>query len=155
MDMGAGVQFFRLGLFAILVLLVVLFYTGTQFYGLRDPQAMDLAQLGRNLARGRGYVTQNLRPLDVWYLNSIGRATLEQGHNTIPELWTPPMYPLVLSAAFRAVDAKVGLTDTLLRLQLTPTELPEPGDWRRLEMLYDAARVQALRMDRLLVVVAW
>jgi hypothetical protein len=155
MDVGAGFQFFRLGLFAVLVLVVILFYTGTQFYGLRDPQAMDMGQLARNLARGRGYVTQNIRPLDVWYLNSIGRPTLEPGRNAIPELWTPPAYPLVLSVALKMVDPKVDLSETLQRLGLTPLELPAAGDWRRLEVLCDAARTQTLRMDRVLVVVAW
>src|SRR5256885_12502468 len=70
LDVGFGVQWFRLGLFCLLVLLIILLYNGTRFLGLRDREAMDTAQLARNLARGRGYVTQFVRPLDVWYLNS-------------------------------------------------------------------------------------
>jgi len=53
-DIGTGAQFFRIGIFAVLLVGVVLVYTGTQFFGLRDPEAMNTAQLARNLALGRG-----------------------------------------------------------------------------------------------------
>lgn len=127
LDVGTGLGFFRLGMFALGVLLVVLLYTGTQFYGLRDPEAMDMGQLGRNLWRGRGYVTQNIRPLELWYLNSIGRPPLDEKTGTQPELWTPPMYPWVLSVAFR----------------LSPPEFEVAGG------------AMTLGADRVLMVVGW
>ena len=68
LDVGIGIGPFRLGMFCLVVLLLILLYTGTQFYGLRDPEAMDAGQLARNLWRGRGYATQNIRPLEIWYL---------------------------------------------------------------------------------------
>jgi len=82
---------------------VILLYTGTQFYGLHDPEAMDAGQLARNLWRGRGYVTENVRPFELRYLNSIGRAPLDPTTNTQPELWTPPVYPWVLSTVFHVL----------------------------------------------------
>jgi hypothetical protein len=102
-DVGAGLGPFRVGMFCLVVLLVILLYTGTQFYGLRDPEAMDAGQLARNLSRGRGYVTETIRPLEIWYLSSIGRPPLDPNTNTQPELWTPPMYPWVLSTMFRVI----------------------------------------------------
>ena len=102
-DVGEGLGWFRFGMFCLVALLVVLLYTGTQFYGLHDAEPMDAGQLARNLARGRGYVTQNIRPLEIWYLTSIGRPPLNPIANTQPELWTPPMYPAVLSAAFHVM----------------------------------------------------
>ena len=101
-EIGGGVNLFHFGLFVALALGVVIFYTGTQFYGLRDAEAMNLGQLGRNLASGRGYVTRSVRPADVYYLNALGRPTLGGERIAVPELWTPPAYPLVLSLAFRA-----------------------------------------------------
>ena len=89
-DTGFGVQWFRLGLFLLVVMLVILLYTGTQFYGLRNRETMDLGQLGRNLAMGRGYVTKNIRPLDLAYLGAIGKPSLSKGREVIPELWAPP-----------------------------------------------------------------
>ena len=102
-DTGFGVRWFRVGLFLLGVMLVILLYTGTQFYGLRSRETMDLAQLGRNLAMNRGYVTENIRPLDLAYLGSIGKPSLSKGRESIPELWTPPLYPVILSAWFRIV----------------------------------------------------
>jgi hypothetical protein len=127
LDMGAGIEWFRLGLFSLLVLFVVLLYTGTRFYGLRDAEAMDLGQLGRNLARGEGYVTQNLRPLALWHLNQVGRPLLAEGRATHPELWTPPGYPFVLGLLFRLVNPNFEV--------VTGT--------------------QTLAADRLLMVIAW
>ncbi len=113
MDMGAGVKWFRVVLFVLLVLLVVLIYTGTQFFGLRDREAMELGQLGRNLAVGRGYVTQVIRPYVMAYLVSVGKPPLlttgdrparETDPCWQPELWTPPGYPLFLSIVFQIYE---------------------------------------------------
>jgi hypothetical protein len=100
LDVGADLGPFRLFVFSVVVLMVILLYTGTQFYGLHDAEVMDAGQLARNLSRGRGYVTQNIRPLEIWYLNSIGRPPLDPKANTQPELWSPPVYPMVLSMVF-------------------------------------------------------
>ena len=103
LDVGIGIGPFRLGMFCLVVLLLILLYTGTQFYGLRDPEAMDAGQLARNLWRGRGYATQNIRPLEIWYLSSIGHRPIDPNTNLQPELWTPPMYPMVLAAVFHVL----------------------------------------------------
>ena len=103
LDIAPELGSFRVGMFCLLALMVILLYTGTQFHGLHDAEAMDAGQLARNLWRGRGYVTQNLRPFEFWYLTSIGRPPLDPKTNVQPELWTPPMYPLVLSAVFHVL----------------------------------------------------
>src|SRR5580698_7786993 len=102
-DLAPELGPFRVGMFSLLTLMVILLYTGTQFYGLHDAEAMDAGQLARNLWRGRGYVTQNLRPFELRYLNSINRPPLDPKTNAQPELWTPPMYPLALSAVFHVL----------------------------------------------------
>ncbi|HVM62246.1 MAG TPA: glycosyltransferase family 39 protein [Verrucomicrobiae bacterium] len=101
LDVGVGIGPYRLGMFCLVVLMLILLYTGTQFYGLRDPEAMDAGQLARNLSRRRGYATQNIRPLEIWYLSSVGRRPINPNTNLQPELWTPPVYPLALAAVFR------------------------------------------------------
>ena len=152
-DTGFGVRWFRVGLFLLGVMLVILLYTGTQFYGLRSRETMDLAQLGRNLAMNRGYVTENIRPLDLAYLGSIGKPSLSKGRESIPELWTPPLYPLILSAWFRIVKPQARIELIKLRLQVTGGELP--SDVGKLESFYAAARAETLRQDRMLVILAW
>jgi len=152
-DTGFGVQWFRLGFFLLVVMLVILLYTGTQFYGLRNRETMDLGQLGRNLALGRGYVTKNIRPLDLAYLGSIGKPSLSKDREVIPELWTPPLYPLILSAWFRVVNPQARIESVRQRQQLTGSQLP--ADVVKLESLYAAARAETLRQDRMLVILAW
>ncbi len=103
MELGTGQQLFRLGMFVVLLVFVILLYSGTQFNGLRDAESMNIAQLARNISRGHGYVTRFFRPLDVGYLKGLGRSpnaeTLTQ-----PELWQPPAYPWLLGQVFRVIS---------------------------------------------------
>jgi MFS family permease len=159
LDVGYGVHWFRLGMFCLVTLAVILFYQGTQFYGFRDREPMNLGQLGRNLANGHGYVTKNIRPLDLAYLHNLGRPTFQPEHpdRTLPELWTPPVYPLVLSLWFRMLPPQVNLTAARTQMQVPAGQLPPVGleHVGKLQGLYDAARAQALRMDRQMVFLAW
>jgi hypothetical protein len=154
MDVSHGVHWFRLGLFGLLVFLVILLYTGTQFFGLSEPEVMDRAQVGRNLAKGRGYTTQNLRPSDLWHLTHLkdGRSALAGEQKVIPDLWTPPVYPFLLSVVFRVIPVQVDLTEAAKSLKVD-AELPR--DFRVLESYYEVARLQAMKVDRLLVLVGW
>ena len=152
-DRGMGVRWFRLGFFFLAILLVILLYTGTQFYGLRSRELMDLGQLGRNLALGRGYVTRNIRPVDLAYLGSIGKPSLREGREMIPELWTPPVYPMILANWFRIVKPQARLERIKQELQIPPQQLP--ADLLKLQTLYANARGEAMRMDRMMVILAW
>jgi hypothetical protein len=157
-DSGFGVQWLRVGLFLLFVGLLILAYTGKQFYGLHDPDVMNLGQLGRNLAEGRGYVTKNLRPVDIAFMNSIGQPVLATNQTTMAELWTPPVYPLVLSVFFRFFPPEVNLTPIEINLKLPPHQLPPGGEEtsvQKLQTLYGAAHEMALDMDRILVKIAW
>jgi len=99
-DVGVGFQVIKGGLYILFVLVVMLLYTAGQFRGLRDAEAMEYAQLGRNLAyRGR-LVTQCVRPASMWYL--IQNSPL---HNPVinehPDILHAPLWPTVLGAAFK------------------------------------------------------
>lgn len=89
------------GLF-VLAIGAVLFggYAYTQFRGLRDPAAMEYAQLARNSAGGRGLATQVIRPLDLWFLERHKRPG-PGGAPVLPDLRHAPGYPLLLAQAFR------------------------------------------------------
>ncbi len=104
MEIGTGRQLFRLGMFFLLMMFVILLYAGTQFNGLHDSEAMNIAQLARNLSRHQGYVTRFFRPLELGYLKKLDRPQLNEDNMTQPELWTPPVYPWILSQVFRVVN---------------------------------------------------
>lgn len=113
LDEGAG----RRGLNACLLLacLAAAFggYAVLTFRGLRDPQAMEQAQLARQLARGQGYVTQCVRPVDLWIREQAGHSDPEPA--PLPEMRQPPLYPLLLAGIFRIArpDFRVDPRETL------------------------------------------
>ena len=72
-----------------------------EFNGLRTFEAMDLAQQARQLAEGKGFTTLLIRPLALWQV----RANLENNAPAVtafPETLTPPLYPVLLAACFKA-----------------------------------------------------
>jgi len=84
------------------------------FPGLTNPDALDYAQVGRNLHEGRGFVTYVLRPLALTH----GSDALRQ-----PDLVHGPLYPFFLAMAFGALGAKdnvVALVSGLFYLLLIP-----------------------------------
>ena len=56
------------------------------------PEAMDCAQLGRNIAQGRGFTTGFIRPTSLFFADRLSDH---------PDLYHPPLYPFLLSLAFR------------------------------------------------------
>ena len=83
------------------------------FYGLSD--ACDYADLGRNIAEGKGFVNHNIYPLSLCFpfLRELPQPT---------PLW-PPGYPLILAGAFRLFspsDTTVLWLNTILLLLTVP-----------------------------------
>ncbi len=99
-DTGFGLRLIQIGLCVLVLLTVMLLFTATQFRGLKDADAMDAAQLGRNLMLHKRYVTQHVRPASMGYLAQHRGGPQVDGH---PELFRPPVYPAILAAGFRAL----------------------------------------------------
>ncbi len=62
-----------------------------------SPEAMDAAQLARNIAEGRGYTTHFIRPLSVDLLRQHGSISDEVPRAALPDITNPPLYPLLLA----------------------------------------------------------
>lgn len=86
------------------------------FQGLRSAPAMESAQLARNIAEGRGFVTRCIRPVVLGRLAGQWPAPPASEFpdseaappqpapvdiDAIPDLTTPPLHPWLLAAAFR------------------------------------------------------
>ncbi len=85
-------------------------YQVTEARNFASPEAMDAAQLGRNLAEGRGYTTSFIRPVSLHLLQEKVRAAggdprtiLEAVH---PDLENPPLYPLLLAGLMKVLPAE-------------------------------------------------
>ena len=102
-DQGSGLKIIKTTLYILLVLIITLLYTATQFKGLKTEEAMDYAQLGRNISLKDGMTTKCVRPLSMWKMASLNATENPQivGH---PDLLHPPAYPALLSVGFKFFD---------------------------------------------------
>ncbi len=99
-DAGTGLKIIRITLYVLLMLVIVMLYTATQFRGLKTEEAMDYAQLGRNLSLNNGMVTKCVRPMSMWKVDERTPGPNPKIGNH-PDLYHPPAYPAVLAAGFK------------------------------------------------------
>lgn len=104
-DAGIGVTLIKSFLYILIVGTIILLFTATQFKGLKDAEAMDYAQLGRNWMTHRQLITQNVRPASIWYLNRDTEGMAPRIHNH-PDIVHAPLYPMMLGAWFQLTGAE-------------------------------------------------
>jgi len=79
---------------------LVITYNVREYRNFMAVEAMETAQLARNIAEGKGFTTQSIRPLSLAMVGaqsgqeSEDPMMLKGGH---PDIVTPPLYPVVLS----------------------------------------------------------
>jgi hypothetical protein len=103
-DVGIGNSLVKVFLYLSFVLLVMTFYTASEGrFGLRNAEAMDNAQIARNLMNGHGFTTKCIRPASMWYLieHSKKHDPMLKDH---PDILHPPLYPAVLAACFSTLE---------------------------------------------------
>lgn len=71
------------------------------YRGLDQPAAMDMAQIGRQIARGEGFTTKFIRPLDAWDQNKL-KGGRPLNFDQFPDTHHAPLHPYVLAAAIKA-----------------------------------------------------
>ncbi len=101
MELGAGAKYVRWFAAIIGFAMLALIYDSLCFRNFTTAEAMDAAQLGRNIAQGRGYTTYFVRPLSVALTRDAREdksPLLKEGHRDISN---PPVYPLVLAALLK------------------------------------------------------
>ncbi len=106
-EMGRGKKVIQWVLLVLLAATLCLIYSASQFRsGLSKREAIDMAQLARNLARGEGFTTHVIRPLSLWQLEQHGwdiqdKDTRDRLINQLPDISNPPLYPFVLAELFK------------------------------------------------------
>lgn len=116
-EFGGGKKALQWALLALLAVLLGLLYTAGEFRGLEKREAMDMAQLARNMARGEGFTTYLIRPLSLWQLKTHGAGRDPQLMQH-PDIYNPPLYPLVLAGLFRLLPPGVFEYDAADRIYL-------------------------------------
>jgi hypothetical protein len=108
-EVGAGSRYLRFLVLGLAVVGLALVYNLRAYRNLATQEAMDSAQLARNIAEGNGYTTLFIRPFSLYLVKSHNEAKQAAAPATTnldfalikshphPDLANPPVYPVVLA----------------------------------------------------------
>lgn len=102
-------------------------YNVRHYKNFATPEAMDSAQLARQIAMGRGFTTKFVRPLSLkMMVNHQGEAILTKEaeaagkhplRNPHPDIANAPVFPLIEAALMKALPFKFGVSQNFWRFQ--------------------------------------
>ena len=113
MEVGSFSRWLKYLPVVVAVIGLVVLYDIRAYHGFSSPEAMDAAQVARNLAEGRGYTTDFIRPFSVYLVQKHNRAThpaeiqmtnapgFAQLDGTHPDLANAPVYPTLLAGLMK------------------------------------------------------
>jgi 4-amino-4-deoxy-L-arabinose transferase-like glycosyltransferase len=102
-EVGEGTRHVKLVAVILGLLALTAFYDVRNFKNFATQEAMDAAQLARNIAEGKGYTTDFIRPLSIYLIQSHGGDDGSVLKEQLPDLSNPPVYPLLLSALMKVL----------------------------------------------------
>ena len=108
LEVGAVPRFCRITALLLAVVALAVLYDVHAYRNFATPEAMDAAQLARNISEGKGYTTLFIRPFSLYLVqrhNEAGTplaptdanfdfARVKTAH---PDLANPPVYPVLLA----------------------------------------------------------
>jgi hypothetical protein len=108
LEVGPWFRYIKFSLPCLALALLVVGYNGRSFRNLATQEAMDSAQLARNVAEGNGFTTLFIRPLSLYLVQKRNESKFESpaaGQHADParlktlhpDLANPPVYPVVLA----------------------------------------------------------
>src|SRR6266496_2812459 len=123
LEVGPWFRYLRISLACLAVLMLVVGYNWRSFRNMSSVEAMDAAQVARNLSRGKGYTTLFIRPLSIHLVktrNEIKHGTPNPGGSTDdarlkemhPDLANPPVFPCVLAGLMKVLPFKYAVDKT-------------------------------------------
>lgn len=93
----------RRSLFFLILIILTLGNLFTLFRGLNSPQAMDQAQIAREIARGNGFTTKFIRP--VAYYQAEKAAQRSVALTLFQDTYHSPLNPLLNAAVLKLIGA--------------------------------------------------
>ncbi|HEX5222997.1 MAG TPA: glycosyltransferase family 39 protein [Verrucomicrobiae bacterium] len=126
----------RLVFVVLVVALLMLGYNWRCFRNMGTQEAMDSAQVAHNLAQGRGFTTQFVRPFSIYLVKKHNidrlqptetepRPDYAQLKGMHPDLANPPVYPLVLAGLMKVLPFQYEVN---LKDPFWSTAHPRPGE---------------------------
>lgn len=116
LEEGGGLRLLKYWLLVPVVLVLVAGYNLRGFKNMSNPEAMDTAQLARNIAEHKGYNTLFVRPFSMYlvdktYADKHGPAPIGDltdrsriKDSMHPDLANPPVYPFLLAGMMKLGD---------------------------------------------------
>lgn len=93
----------RRSLFMLILILLTLGNLFTLFRGLNSPQAMDQAQISREISRGNGFATKMIRPVAYYQATSGKNRTV--AFERFQDTYHSPLNPLLNAAVLKLIGA--------------------------------------------------
>jgi hypothetical protein len=93
----------RRSLFFLVLIILTLGNLFPLFRGLDSPQAMDQAQIAREIARGNGFTTKVIRPVAYNQAQTANKAPVPFTH--FEDTYHAPLNPLLMAAVFKLIGA--------------------------------------------------
>jgi hypothetical protein len=112
-ELGEWARALKIGTAALALVALTVWYDLREYKNFHAPEAMDAAQVARNLATGKGFTTQCIRPLSLCLVGKkLGVAgRLSRGPH--PDLANPPVYPLVLAGLMKVLPFKFEIPQSI------------------------------------------
>ena len=112
-EVGAGKRFLRIILPILAILMVAVVRDFRSWTNFSAPEAMDSAQLARNIADGKGYTTLFIRPLSIYLIQQKNQSKADPAATDAaadpariktmahPDIANAPVYPLMLAGLMK------------------------------------------------------
>ena len=114
-ETGRGARYLWFIALGLAIVGLAILYDGRAYRNLATQEAMDSAQLARNLAAGKGYTTLFIRPLSLHLMqtNNFLKFAGQSGNTNTdfaclktrphPDLANPPVYPVMLAGLMKVL----------------------------------------------------
>jgi hypothetical protein len=112
LEVGRGARWLRALALVTTVVALAVVYDSLAYHNFSAPEAMDAAQVARNVSEGKGFTTDFIRPFSIYLVQKYNRnnadsvatnftdfAQVNAGH---PDLANAPVYPLLLAGYMKA-----------------------------------------------------
>ncbi|HNQ87039.1 MAG TPA: glycosyltransferase family 39 protein [Verrucomicrobiota bacterium] len=101
----------------LLAVTLTAWYDFNEYQNFKSAEAMETAQLARNLARGEGFTTKCIRPLTIALVEQHQGPASRIGRKPHPDLNTPPVYPVLLAGLMKVLPLNYDITARYWRYQ--------------------------------------
>src|ERR1019366_9455264 len=114
MEVGGGARYLRASALVLAILALAVVFDLRAYRNFSTPEAMDSAQLARNIAEGKGYTTLFIRPFSLFLVQrhneagvtgSVTNAGFDfaQIKTAHPDIANAPIYPVVLAGLMKVL----------------------------------------------------